>query len=142
MWMMLFELPHLSISSPTEIAVARVPQIDMRKLFEATRRVEARGQFVGERLVVDKAVGAGRADGLFVKVHGIECAAFDPGDLRPDQCGAVLEILRAICRPDLELSVVRDQSLNMLPSLAGRCELAGCRPAECTVEVVLRRIEQ
>src|ERR1700676_5663312 len=48
MRMKLFELPHLSISSPAEIAVARVPQIDMRKLFEATRHVEARGQFVGE----------------------------------------------------------------------------------------------
>src|ERR1700733_6798908 len=46
MWMKLFELPHLSIGSPTQIAVARVPQIGMRKLFEATRRVEARGQFV------------------------------------------------------------------------------------------------
>src|SRR3984957_14645018 len=58
MWMKLFELPHLSISSPTDIAVARVPQIDTCKLFEATGRVEARGQFVGERFVVDKAVCA------------------------------------------------------------------------------------
>src|ERR1700736_5808374 len=49
MRMKLFELSHLSMGSPTEIAVASVPQIDMRKLFEATRRIEARGQFVGER---------------------------------------------------------------------------------------------
>src|ERR1700740_734875 len=122
MRMKLFELPHLSISSPAEIAVARIPQIDMRKPFEPTRRVEARGQFVGERLVVDKAVCACRADGLFVKVHGIERRALDPGDSRPDQCGAVLEILRTICRPHLELSVVRDQSLDMPGPLC----IAGC----------------
>src|ERR1700704_4508095 len=112
----------------------------MRDLLNTTCRVEAAGELVGERLVVDKAVGACRADGLFVKVHGVERAALNPGDLRPDQCGAVLEILRAICRPDLQLSVVRDQSLDMPPSLAGRCGLAGCRPGECAVEVVLGRI--
>ena len=75
----------------------------MRDFLEAARRVEARGELVGERLVVDKAVCAGRADGLFVEALGIELAAFDPGDLRADQRGAVLEILRAILRPDLEL---------------------------------------
>ena len=66
MWIKLFELPNLAVGSPTDIAVARVPQIHMGELFEATRRVEARGQFVGERLVVDEAVCLGRADGLFV----------------------------------------------------------------------------
>jgi len=113
----------------------------MRDLLETTCRVEARGEFVGERLIVDKAVCACRADGLFVKVHGIERAAFDPGDLRPDQCGAVRKILRAIRRPDLELSVVRDQSLDMLQSLAGRCGLARGRLGECSVEVILGRFE-
>ena len=57
----------------------------MRDLLEATRCIEARGQFVGEGLVVDKAVCASRKDGSFVKVHGIERAAIDPGDLRPDE---------------------------------------------------------
>jgi hypothetical protein len=47
---------------------------------------------------------------------GIELAAFDPGDLRPDQCGAVLEILRAIRRPDFELSVVCDLWFPTIPS--------------------------
>ena len=108
----LVELPHLAIGSPAQIAVAGVPQIHMGNLLEATRRVEARGEFVGERLVVDKAVGAGRADGLFVEPLGIELAAFDAGDLRADQRGAVLEILRAILGPDLELSVVGGQCLD------------------------------
>src|SRR4030088_1603452 len=142
MWMKLFELPHLAIGAPSDIAVARVPPIDVRKLFEATRRVEARGQFVGERLVVDKAVCACRADGLFVKVHGIERAAFDSGDFRPDQCGAVLEILRAICRQDNELWWVRDQSLN----LPGPLRIGGCiverSPRQRGVEMVLRPLEE
>ena len=91
----------------------------MRDLLEAARRVEARGQFVGERLVVDKAVGAGRADGLFVEAHRLKIAAFDAGDLRAHQGGAVLEILRAVRRPDFELTVVGGHSLEMLPALVG-----------------------
>src|SRR5712675_1898969 len=79
MRMKLFELPHLAIGSPAQIAVAGVLQIHTGDLLEPTRRIKARSQLVGERLVVDKAVCACRADGLFVKVHGIERAAFDPG---------------------------------------------------------------
>ena len=67
---------------------------------------------------MDKAVCARRADGLFVEVARLELAAFDARDLRADQRGAVLEILRAILRPDFELSVMRSQSLEMLRSLA------------------------
>ena len=91
----------------------------MRDLLETARRVEARGELVGERLVVDKAVCARRADGLFVKALGVELAAFDACDLGADQRGAVLEILRAILRPDFELPVVSGQSLEMLLSLVG-----------------------
>ena len=56
---------------------------------------------------------AGRADGLFVETLGIELSAFDAGDFRRDQRGTVLEVLRAICGPTLELSVVGDQRLYM-----------------------------
>ena len=67
-------------------------------------------------------------DGLFVKVLGIERAALDPRNLRADQCGAVLEVLRAILRPDLELLVMRGESLEMLLPLAGQPrDIAGCR---------------
>ena len=70
--MELFELPHLAISSPAQVAVPRVPQIGMGDRLEAARCVEAGSQFIGERLIVNKAVGAGRADGLFVEALGIE----------------------------------------------------------------------
>ena len=113
----------------------------MRDLLETACRVEARGEFVGERLIVDKAVRVCRADGLFVKMLGIELAAFDACDLRAHQRGAVFEILRAILRPYFELSVVSGQSLDMLLSLVGRCGIAGCRVGKRTIEVILRRFE-
>src|SRR5258707_2321633 len=111
MRMKLFELPHLAIGSPPQIAVAGVLQIHSRDLLEATRRVEARGQFIGERLIVNKAVCASRADGLFVEALGIKLPAFDPRYLGADQRGAIFEVLRAIVRPGLELFVMRRQSL-------------------------------
>jgi hypothetical protein len=36
----------------------------------------ARGELVGERLVVNKAAGAGRMDSLFVKAHRVAISAF------------------------------------------------------------------
>src|SRR5262245_187020 len=102
-------------------------KINLRKLIESTHRVKTRGQFIGERLIMDKPMCASGVDGLFVEVHGIECTALDPSDLRSNQCGAILEVLGANCRPDFELPVVRGQSLDMLLSPAGRCGLVGCR---------------
>src|SRR5271168_1702429 len=67
----LFELPDLAIGSPTQIAITGVLQIHTGDLLESTRRVEAGGEFVGECLMVNKAVGAGRADGLFVEAHRV-----------------------------------------------------------------------
>ena len=91
---------------------------------------------------MDKAIGAGRADGLFVEALGIELAALQARDLRADQRGAVLEILRAIRRPDLELPVVSGQSLEMRPPLASCRGLAERRSGQCAVEVIFRRFEK
>jgi len=54
---------------PSVIAAPGVSQIEMRDLLKPMRGVEARGKLIGERLVVDKAVCAGRANGLFVEAH-------------------------------------------------------------------------
>ena len=67
----LIELPHLAIGSPAKIAAPGILQIRTSDLFEAARRVEPRGQFIGERLVVDEAVVAGRADSLLVQALGV-----------------------------------------------------------------------
>src|SRR3979411_1896770 len=52
MCMKLFELPHLAIGSPTQIAVAGVLQIHAGNLLEATRRIEAGREFIVERTTV------------------------------------------------------------------------------------------
>src|ERR1700686_1537011 len=111
----------------------------MRKLFESTGRVEARGQFVGERLIVNKAVGAGRADGLFVEAHRVTITAVDTSKLGPDQRGAILEIGRTIRRPELELLLTRSDSVQVLLSLAGRRGIAGSGLRQRGVEVIFSR---
>src|SRR5947208_9611879 len=78
----LIKLAHLAIGSPTQVALPGVSQVEMRDLLEAPGSVEARGEFIGERLILDKAVRVCGADGLFVKMLGIELAALDACDLR------------------------------------------------------------
>ena len=90
---------------------------------------------------MNKPIGAGRADGLFVEALGIELAALQAGDLGADQRGAVLEILRAIRRPDLELLVMRSDSVQVLLPLAGCRGIAGGGLRQCAVEMIFRRFE-
>jgi hypothetical protein len=90
---------------------------------------------MGQALVLHETLVAGRSNGLLVQTHCIGGSPFDSGDFRPDEGGSVLEILRAILRPDLELSVMRDQSLEMLLSLLGKCVIPGCREVEATTVV-------
>src|SRR5689334_16874050 len=73
------QLLYLGVGSPTQIAVPGVSPIQASNLIEPTCRVEARRKLTGERLVMNKAVCMRRTDGLFVKVHDIERAAFDSG---------------------------------------------------------------
>src|SRR5882757_4314608 len=138
MRMKLFELPNLPIGSPTQIAVAGVLQIHSADLLEATRRVEAGSQFIGERLIVNKAVCLCRTDGLFIEALGIELAALQTGDLGPDQRGAVLKIVRAIRRPHLELFVMRRKSLHVLLPLSGWRGIAGGGLRQCAIKLILR----
>ena len=122
-WVHLVELPHFSISSPTQIAVAGILQMGMGIGLEATRRVEARGHFVGERLVVDQAVVAGRADGLLVETLGLELPPVKAGDLRADQRGAAHKVFWAVFGPRLELAMVGGQALLVLGALGIRSRL-------------------
>src|SRR6516165_6111857 len=106
---------------------------------EAARSVEARGQLVGERLVLNEPIVAGRTDGLFVEAHRIKLAPFDARDLRGHECGAVLEILRTVLRPNVELPVLSYQSLEMLPFFIGRGEIPRCRAGKRAIEARYRR---
>src|ERR1700733_8024358 len=99
------------------------------------------GQFVSEGLIVNKAVGAGRADGLFVEALGIELATLQAGDLGADQRGAVLKILWAIRRPKLELLIMRSDRPQVLLALAGCRGIAEGGLRQRAVEVIFRRLE-
>ena len=97
--MHILKLPHFAVRSPTNIAVARSSQIEASKLFETTRAVKARGQFVSERLVLDEAVVAGGADRLFIETLRIEFSVLEAGDLGAREYSAAFEVLRAAMRP-------------------------------------------
>src|SRR5215471_5990394 len=137
----LVELLHFAIGSPTYIAMPRVPQVRARDLIEATSHVEARGDFVGDRLIVDKSVFVCRADCLLVEALSIQQVTFNTCDLRADQRGAVFEILRAMLRPYFELPVVICQSLEMLLSLVGRCGIPVCCVRKRAIEAKLCCLE-
>src|SRR4051794_25805494 len=131
------ELPHLAIGPPTYIAVPRVPQVPARDLIEAASHVEARGDFVGDRLIVHKSVFVSRADSFFVEALSIQQAAFNTRDLCAHQCSAIFEILRAIPCPYVELPLVIRQSLEMLLSLIRRCGIPACCVRKRAIEAPL-----
>ncbi len=135
------ELLHFAVRPPQRKAGARVAEMGKAVLLKAAAEIELARQLIGQRLIVDKAVGVGRLDGLFVEAHGVERAAFDAGNLSAYQRGAVLEILRTVLRPCFELPVVSGQSLDMLLPPAGRGGSAGRGMGKCGVKVILRRLE-
>src|SRR5258705_13144582 len=122
-----FELPHLAISSPAQIAVAGLLQIHTGDLLEPPGGVEAGSKFIGERLIVNKAVVAGRADGLLVEVLGVELPAFEARNLGADQRAAGLEIVQAILCSYFALSGMVSQSRAVLLALGGRGNVPKCR---------------
>src|ERR1700740_2614018 len=106
MRMELVNLPNLAGGSPLLVPVTGIAQVCMRNLFEPARCVEPPCDFICNGFVMRKAVRVRGADGLLIKLFGIEKAAFDTGDLCAHQCSAVLEIRRAVLRPNFELPVV------------------------------------
>src|SRR5215475_1476754 len=86
------QLRYFAISPPALIAIPGFEQIGVCELLETTYCVEPRGDLVGERFIVDKAICVRRVDGLFVELLGLEHAAFDACNLRAHQGGAVLEV--------------------------------------------------
>ena len=135
------ELPHLAVSSPAGIASAGVLQIQTCYLLESTRRIEARGELVGERLVVDEAIVASKANGVFIQTLGIELAAFEAGDLGADQRSAVFEIFRAVRCPHLELRVMDGQHLPTLGAFRDEPRIAAGSLRQRRVEMVFRLLK-
>src|SRR5208283_4173170 len=89
--------------------------------------------------MLNEAVGTRRLDGLFVKTLGVDLATLQACNLCADQCGSVLDVLRAILRVDLKLSVVGDHSLQMRHALVSGCGAAAGGPGQGAVEMMFRR---
>ncbi len=138
----LIELPHLPIGTPERIARPRVAQVCRAGRLEPALQIKAAGEFVGQRLVVDKAVAAGGADGSLVEVHRLERSPLDARNLRADQRRTILEVLRAVRGPGPELSVVRRERLSMLRVRIRAHGLAACGTRERGIEVVFRPLQQ
>src|ERR1700760_2193025 len=110
MSMQLVKLSYLTIGSPTQVAVASVPQIQVRYLSKLARRVKARGQLISERLVVNKTISVGRANSPFVETLSSELAPLHACDLRPYQGGAVFEVFGTIFSPKCQPLVMLGES--------------------------------
>src|SRR5260370_23104875 len=136
----LFELPHFAERAPPKIAVPRVSQIGVGDGLEAARRIEAGSEFIGERLIVNKAVGASRANGLFVKALGLQFPLFQTRELGANQCRPGCEPCRTVVCPDRYLLEMRCQRLQMLGPLCGRGRIATVRSTNRPVELVFMHL--
>src|SRR5262249_33995422 len=140
-WIQLLELPCFPRGSPAEVAAVGVAQVERRDLLKAARCVKARGQFVGQRFVVNELLLMGGADGPLIQTFRIQLPAFEAGDLRPDQRSTVLEILQTILRPSFEPPVMRRQCLQVPSPLRGGRLIAECGPRERSVKGVVYQFE-
>src|SRR5580704_9022178 len=68
----LLELANLSVGSPAQVAVPRIPQIGRRDLLETARRVETSRKLVGNRLVVYEAIFVRGTDGLLIQILSVQ----------------------------------------------------------------------
>ena len=106
-------MSQLAICAPTEVAIASFPQVRLRDRLETARRVEARGEFIRDRPIVDKTVCLSRPDRRFVELFRVENSALDSRNFRADQRGSIFEVCRAMLGPYLELLMVVDQGGKM-----------------------------
>src|ERR1700733_1864849 len=60
----LFELPHLAERAPAQVTVPRVPEAGVGDRSDAARRIEPRGQLMGQAFVLHETVLASRSNGL------------------------------------------------------------------------------
>src|SRR5258708_31361694 len=115
--MQLLELSYLTIRAAAQITAFSVLQVSAGNFFEPASCIEPCGNFVGNSFILYKPIRVRRADGVFIELLRVEQTAFDTGDLCPYQCSTIFEILRAILGPDIELSLMKRQSLQVLLAL-------------------------
>src|SRR5271154_4255032 len=131
----LVELLHLTERAPTVVAFPRFAGIGIGYSPKAARRVEPRGQLIGESLVLDKAALAPQPNCLFIEAFCVETPVFDAGYLRRDQSMAILEIVRAGLCPDLEPVLMGLQFCQKLGSLVDRRLIVMTSPRQRAIKM-------
>src|SRR5271155_1134123 len=77
----LFELPHLAERAPAQVTVPRVSEAGVGDRSDAARRIEPRGQLMGQAFVLHEPGLASRSNGLLVQTHCIGVPLLDAGNL-------------------------------------------------------------
>src|SRR6185369_15369553 len=77
----LFELPNLALGPPARKAAMRLLEVGAAARRMAPGEMEFPGKLMGEPLVLDEALVAGRLNGLLVEAHGLAVMPFEPRDL-------------------------------------------------------------
>src|SRR5262249_998531 len=123
---------------PAGVAVPGIPHISPRNFFEAAPQVKSGGHFIGECLVLNKAVVLRPTDGLFVKVHSVKLAPLDTSNLCTNQRSTIFEVFRAIRSPLVELTMMTGQVLQVLGAFRATCGIAERGSHKRSVEMILR----
>ena len=120
----LVKLPDFAVSSPTQIAATRTPQVKHGKPVKTARLVEGGSALICNRFVVDEGVGLCGLDGLLVEMFGINHAILQARNFGADQRRAARKVLRGMVSPFLETAVMTDQALTVMGPVVGRCAVA------------------
>ena len=136
------ELPHFTVRAPTSIARPGLLKISICDRLEAAGRVKARRKLIRDCFVVQESVRAGRTDRTLVQALGFELAAFDAREFGAQKSCSVLEILRALSRPNRDLSVVSRQCPEVPLAPLDIFKLNRGRVTKRSIKVVLRRFHE
>ncbi len=137
----LLELPHLAQRAPAKIVVARVAQVGVGDGLKAARRVEARGQLMGQAFVLDETAFVSRSNGVFVPAHGVGVSSFKARDLGRHQCVLVAESGWIVVGPLAQLLKVGRQDVVPLGLLVAGGVLVERRDRQCRVVRVVEQID-
>src|SRR3984885_6389111 len=117
-------------------------EVEILECFEATRRIEPRGQLVRQSFILNEALLTGGPNGLFIETFGLQFPAVQASNLRAYQGGSVREVFLTMLRPEREALVMFGQRPGMLPSLVRSCRIRRGRSRERSIEVIVGLLEQ
>ena len=135
--MKLFELLHLAERAPAQVTAPRLPQTGMGDRVEAARREEARGRLMGQALVLDETMVAGRSNSLLVQTHCIGVSPFEACDFGRHQGVFVAERRWIVVGPLPQLLAVLRQEVAPSALLAGARALIERRHGKRSIIIIV-----